>query len=172
MALPDPSKEWYKKRLQEEDGCDVTAGSLDLDEPTETMGESWTLCEPARRHLYGRECPHIPAGALLPRSGFGCDACTQKLIEDTEQAAIEARDIEWCRMLGFEAAGTPGNTPEFIRRELAAYDDEPDTAVAVKRAVEAESILWHETCQGKRNMHSDDRVKAVADLEQEIKARR
>jgi phosphopantothenoylcysteine synthetase/decarboxylase len=33
----------------------------------------------------------------------------------------------------------------------------------VRAAVEAEAVLWHETLLGKRDMHSDGRVKAVAD---------
>jgi len=50
---------------------------------------AWVMDKRARRHLYGNECPHIPTGGQK-RSGFGCDACTQKLIEDVESAAVAA----------------------------------------------------------------------------------
>lgn len=54
------------------------------------MSEDWTLCERAKRHLSGNECPHIPTDGES-RSGFGCDRCTQTLIEDVERAAVAAQ---------------------------------------------------------------------------------
>ena len=48
------------------------------------------------------------------------------------RAAVLARDIEWCKMLGFSEAGPVGNTPEFMRRELdSIIKDEPEVALAV-----------------------------------------
>ena len=55
---------------------------------SEEPAKNWTLGEEARRHLYGNQCPHIPTGGKQ-RSGFACDACTQRLVEDVERAAME-----------------------------------------------------------------------------------
>ena len=48
---------------------------------------------------------------------------------------------------------------------------EDENLAAISAAVQAENIAWHETCQGKRNMMSDDRVKAISDLLQGEKER-
>ena len=48
------------------------------------------------------------------------------------RTVVEARDIEWCKMLEFSEAGGAGNTPGFIRRELdSIIEDEPEAALAV-----------------------------------------
>jgi hypothetical protein len=45
--------------------------------------------ERARVHLGGDACPHLFVGGPT-RSGFSCDACTLKLIQDVDRAATRA----------------------------------------------------------------------------------
>ncbi len=78
-----------------------------------------------------------------------CAFCDK--IVDGLRAAVEARDVEWCKMLGFSEAGAHGNTPEFMRRELESLHDEPDTAVAVHAAVEAQKAKLKPWLQHKRD---------------------
>ena len=68
----------------------------------------------------------------------------------TDQTADEDWFTEKCRDPEFVKA--------FLEEQREMYAD--DLRVAVKD----ESILWHETLQGKRNFHSDDRVKAYSDV--------
>ena len=72
--------------------------------------------------------------------------------DEKVRVAVAARDVEWCKMLGFSEAG---ETPEFMRRELdSIIKDEPEIALAIL----AEARLWLDTLDGERWHFSDHRV--------------
>ncbi len=66
-------------------------------DPRSPTPGNWTLDERAKRHLFGRACPHVTEGQT--RSGFGCDRCTQDLIDSVWSAAVVAENTRCAKLI-------------------------------------------------------------------------
>jgi hypothetical protein len=91
--------------------------------------------------------PHFATNALQCIDEIQ-EMATKLLRSESDRTVVEsrlaARDVEWCKMLGYSEAGAVGNTPEFMQRELDAMED-VDAADHVRcrtRLAAAEEALW------------------------------